>query len=180
MAKLADASQLAKVMPLPAVQKLGVGEGEVVHPFDLSFTWKVKGADTGFLFSVYEMTIKPGGAIPIHVHPFAEFFYVLQGTLDAMGLDGDGRLTWTSLAAGDSANAPAGAAHGVKNRSGDTAKFLSVASFEHEQSFNDYQLLLKTQAGQAMSQFQKSEAIMDIFASRKIIFLDAKDQGPGS
>lgn len=114
MARLADASKLVRLMPLPAVQKLGVGEGETVYPFDLSFNWKVKGADTGFLFSVYEMTIKPGGMIPIHLHPFAEFFYVLQGNVDAMGLDSDGRLTWTSLVTGECANAPAGAPHGVK------------------------------------------------------------------
>lgn len=175
MPRLANASQLVKTMPLPTVQKIGIGEGETVHPFDLSFSWKVKGLNTGFLFSVYEMTIKPGGTIPIHVHPFAEFFHILQGSVDAMGLDSDGRLTWTSLATGECANAPSGAPHGVKNRSSDLAKFLSVASFEHEESFNDYQLLLKTQAGQAMSESQKSEAIMDIFAERKIIFFDARE-----
>lgn len=175
MARLADAAQLAQAIPLPVVQKLGVGEGETVRPFDLSFDWKVKGKDTSFLFSVYEMSIQPGGTIPIHVHPFAEFFYVLAGSLDAMGLDGDGCLTWTSVSAGECANAPAGAPHGVKNRSSEPAKFLSVASFEHEESFNDYQSLLRTQAGQAMSDQQKSEALMDIFAERKITFLDVRE-----
>ena len=175
MARLADASKLAELMPLPALQKLGRGEGETVHPFDLSFDWKVKGKDTGFLFSVYEMTVRPGGTIPIHVHPFAEFFYVLGGSVDAMGLDGDGRLTWTSVAAGECANAPAGAPHGIKNRSPEPARFLSVASFEHEESFNDYQRLLETQAGQAMSDSQRSEALMDIFAERKITFLEVRE-----
>ena len=175
MARRIDAFQLVKTIPLPAAQKLGVGEGETVHPFDLSLDWKVKGKDTGFLFSVYEMTIKPGGMIPIHVHPFTEFFYVLQGRVDAMGLDDDGRLTWTSLMAGECANAPSGAPHGVENRSSDHAKFLSVAGFEHEESFNDYQSLLRTQAGQAMSESQKSDAIMDIFAEHKILFLDVRE-----
>ena len=174
MAQFADAFDLVKLMPLPAVQKLGRGEGETVHPFDLSFDWKVKGKDTGYLFSVYEMTIRPAGTIPIHVHPFAEFFYVLGGTIDALGLDGDGRLTWTAVAAGECGNAPAGAPHGIENRSSEPAKFLSVASFEHEQSFNEYQSLLETQKGQAMSDQQRSEALMDIFAGRKITFLDAK------
>jgi membrane protease subunit HflK len=41
---------------------------------DLSFTWKLKGADSGFVFAVYEMTIKPEAKIPIHIHPYAEFF----------------------------------------------------------------------------------------------------------
>ena len=172
MARLADASQLAKLMPLPTVQKLGRGEGETVRPFDLSFDWKVKGKDTGYLFSVYEMSIRPGGTIPIHVHPFAEFFYVLEGSVDALGLDGDGRLTWAPIAAGECGNAPAGAPHGMENRSPQPAKFLSVASFEHEQSFNEYQSLLETQKGQAMSDQQKSDALMDIFAERKVTFLD--------
>ena len=61
---------------------IGSRGGEVVRPFDLALTWKIKAAETGFAFSVYEMTMAPGAEIPIHVHPFAEFFYVLEGQVD--------------------------------------------------------------------------------------------------
>ena len=65
MTQLPKASDLVKAVPLPELQKWGTGEGEIVNPFDLSFTWKVKGADTGFVFAVYEMTIKPNAKIPL-------------------------------------------------------------------------------------------------------------------
>jgi hypothetical protein len=74
MNQIPKASDLVKALPLPELRKWATGQGETANPFDLSFTWKVKGADTGFQFAVYEMTIKPGAAIPIHIHPYAEFF----------------------------------------------------------------------------------------------------------
>ena len=58
MTQIRNASDLVKAVPLPELRKWGTGEGEKVDPFDLSFTWKVKGADSGFVFPVYEMTIK--------------------------------------------------------------------------------------------------------------------------
>ncbi len=84
--QIAKASDLVKAMPLPELRKWGTGEGEIVDPFDLSFTWKVKGADSGLMFAVYEMTIKPEAKIPIHIDPYAEFFYVLEGQVDLWGL----------------------------------------------------------------------------------------------
>ena len=82
MIRRANSTDLAKALPLPALQKVDKGGGEVVRPFDLALTWKFKSAETGFAFSVYEMTMAPGAEIPIHVHPFAEFFYVLEGQVD--------------------------------------------------------------------------------------------------
>jgi quercetin dioxygenase-like cupin family protein len=177
MAQIRKASDLVKAVPLPELRKWGTGEGEMVYPFDLSFTWKVKGADSGFVFAVYEMTIKPEAKIPIHIHPYAEFFYVLEGQLDVMGIDASGALTWTPVSAGECANAPANAPHGIKNRSTQPAKFLSVSNFEHEKPFNDYQALVKTPKGQFMSEGEKADAIMEIFAGYKITFLDAPEVG---
>ena len=86
MTQIRKASDLVKAVPLPELRKWGTGEGEIVDPFDLSFTWKVKGADSGFVFAVYEMTIKPEAKIPIHIHPYAEFFYVLEDRWTLWGL----------------------------------------------------------------------------------------------
>jgi quercetin dioxygenase-like cupin family protein len=162
MTQIWKASDLVKAVPLPELRKWGTGEGEIVDPFDLSFAWKVKGEDTGFMFAVYEMTIKPEAKIPIHIHPYAEFFYVLEGQVDVMGIDAGGALTWTPVSAGECANAPANAPHGIKNRSAQSAKFLSVSNFEHEKPFNDYQALVKTPEGQSMSEGEKADAIMEI------------------
>jgi len=128
------------------------------------------------MFAVYEMTIKPEAKIPIHIHPFAEFFYVLDGQVDVMGIDASGALTWTPVSAGECANAPANAPHGIKNRSTQPAKFLSVANFEHEKPFNDYQALVKTPEGQSMSEGEKADALIEIFAGYKITFLDAPER----
>jgi quercetin dioxygenase-like cupin family protein len=38
------------------------------------------------MFAVYEMTIKPEAKIPIHIHPYAEFFYVLEDRWTLWGL----------------------------------------------------------------------------------------------
>ena len=92
-----------------------------------------------------------------------------------MGIDAGGALTWTPVSAGECANAPANAPHGIKNRSTQSAKFLSVSNFEHEKPFNDYQALVKTPEGQSMSEGEKAEAIMEIFAGYKITFLDAPE-----
>ena len=176
MARRADPVELARVLPLPAVLKRGKGDGEVVNPFDLTLIWKIKAEETDYAFSVYKMTMEPGFSLPIHVHPFPEFFYVLDGEVDAMGLDADGRLTWTPLHAGECASAPSMAAHGLKNRSSGPATFLSVSTVEHEKSFNDYQALLRTEQGRAMSDAQKNDALMSIFAEQKIVFLDMPEE----
>jgi quercetin dioxygenase-like cupin family protein len=120
-----------QTLPLPVLRTWRAGEGEVVNPLDLSFTWKAKGPDTGFAFGTYEMTIQPGQAIPIHLHPYPEFFYVLDGRIDFQGLDPDGALTHHPVSAGGCANAPANAPHGTANRSGAPARFLSVSNYEH-------------------------------------------------
>ena len=86
MTQLIQASTILNGFPLPKLKKIDRNEGEVVNPLGLSFTWKIKGADTGYAFAVYEMAMAPSAMIPMHIHPFAEYFYVLEGTIDIMGL----------------------------------------------------------------------------------------------
>lgn len=82
------------------------------------------------------MALVPGTGIPMHIHPFAEFFYVLEGAVEVNGLDGDGRRTTWRAAVGEGALAPANMPHGLHNGSDASARFLSVATFEHEEAFN--------------------------------------------
>lgn len=176
MARRANSIEFAKAFPLPTVLKREKADGEVVNPFGLTLTWKIKAEEADYAFSVYKMTMEPGISLPIHIHPFPEFFYVLDGELDAMGLDADGHLTWTPLHAGECASAPSIAAHGLKNRSSSSASFLNVSTIEHEKSFNDYRALLQTERGKSMSDAQKNDALMSIFAEQKIVFLDVPEQ----
>jgi hypothetical protein len=47
----------------------------------MQLLWRALGENTGYTFSIYEMTVVPGMGIPLHRHPFAEFIYVLEGDL---------------------------------------------------------------------------------------------------
>jgi len=64
------------------VVKRGRGEGQVTQIGDLRVTWKAEGEKTGYQFSIDEVVLKPGFGIPLHKHPFAEFFYVIEGQID--------------------------------------------------------------------------------------------------
>lgn len=86
MPQLIDPKSYVRTLPFPAVHLLGTGEGDLVQPLDLEFRWKLKGQETGFLFSVYEMVLPPEKKVPLHIRPFSEFFYVLEGRLDVMSL----------------------------------------------------------------------------------------------
>jgi len=97
-----SATALAEAMPLGKPVKIGRDAGEVATALGASFTWKVEGADTGCAFAVYESA--PGHGVPLRMHPFAEFFHVLEGRVDVMGVDAAGTLDWTPVAAGESAN----------------------------------------------------------------------------
>jgi quercetin dioxygenase-like cupin family protein len=40
----------------------------------MQLLWRALGENTGYTFSIFEMTVVPGMGIPLHRHPFAEFF----------------------------------------------------------------------------------------------------------
>ena len=176
MPQLINPKNYVKALAFPAVHLLGVGEGDVVQPLDLEFQWKLKGPETGFQFSVYEMVLPPEKKVPLHIHPFSEFFYVLEGRLDVMTLDPEGALVWFELRSGQCVNAPATTPHGMKNRSEKAVKFLSVANFEHQKPFDDYQGWLATQNGALANSEQKVETLMKIFDEYKIQFFDIDGQ----
>lgn len=176
MPKLIDPKSYVKALPFPAVHVLGTGEGEVVQPLDLQFQWKLKAQDTGFASSVYEMVLPPGKKVPLHIHPFSEFFYVLDGRLDVMTLDAEGALKRVELRPGQCVNAPATTPHGLKNRSEKPVKFLSVSNFEHQKSFDDYQDWLATEKGALAKDDQRAETLLKIFDGYKIHFFDIDGQ----
>jgi quercetin dioxygenase-like cupin family protein len=64
------------------VRKIYRNEGELMDVLGLRMTWKIKAKDTGYAFSVYEAELAPGQSIPLHTHPYPEFFHVLDGSLD--------------------------------------------------------------------------------------------------
>jgi quercetin dioxygenase-like cupin family protein len=174
--QLINPKSYVKTLAFPAVHLLDRGEGDLVQPLDLEFQWKLQGPETGFQFSVYEMVLAPDKKVPLHIHPFSEFFYVLEGRLDVMTLDAEGALKWVELRSGQCVNAPATTPHGMKNRSEKAVKFLSVANFEHQKPFDDYQGWLATEEGALANGEQKVETLMKIFDEYKIQFFDIDGQ----
>ena len=118
------------------VIKLGRREGPTIQIADLRLTWKAQGQDTGYHFAVYEMTLAPDVGIPLHKHPYAEFFYVLDGQIDFARLSGKGEVEWVTGKSGESVTAPANAPHTFHNHTAQPATFLSVSNHYHEVMLN--------------------------------------------
>jgi quercetin dioxygenase-like cupin family protein len=115
------------------VRKINRGEGPITQIGNVRLAWKARGHDTGFQFGIFESTLAPQTGVPLHKHPFAEWFYVLEGTLMFGRVTENEHEDWISCETGDSVLAPANAPHGVINQSSAPARFLSVSNFQHEQ-----------------------------------------------
>jgi hypothetical protein len=48
--------------------------GPALDIVPVQLLWRALGEHTGYTFSIFEMTVVPGMGIPLHRHPFAEFF----------------------------------------------------------------------------------------------------------
>src|SRR5277367_1057122 len=55
--------------------------GSALDVGQMKLLWRALGENTGYTFSIFESTLAPGMGIPLHRHPFPEFFYVLEGNL---------------------------------------------------------------------------------------------------
>jgi quercetin dioxygenase-like cupin family protein len=125
-----------QIPPTEGVRKIGAGEGEHFDIADSRFTWKAKAADTGYAFAIYELPLDPGKGVPLHSHPYAEVFYILDGRVDFMRLT-DGQQDWVSCERGETLIVPPNAFHGFANRSGAPARLLSTANLLHQAFFDE-------------------------------------------
>jgi quercetin dioxygenase-like cupin family protein len=119
------------------VSKCEPNDGPRLRIGDWFLTWKAQGLDTGYSFSVYETTLAPGHGLPLHKHPFAEFFYVLEGNVDFCRWNDEGVSEWLTCAAGGSILAPVNAPHTFLNKSSQPARILSVSTYHHERMLKD-------------------------------------------
>ncbi len=127
--------ELMKELPGHNVIKHTKEEGEASQIANLRLIWKARGPETGYQFSIYEMVLEPGMGIPLHKHPYAEFFMVLEGEISFSRLDEKGEVEWIVCGAGDSVTAPANAPHTFLNRSPSSGRFISVSTYYHESMF---------------------------------------------
>ena len=89
------------------------GTGETYDVIGELLTFKVTTAETGGAFVVVELVARPGGGPPLHTHPSAESFTVLEGAFEFSGLD-DGQPFTIRAEPGDTVFIPAGAPHAYK------------------------------------------------------------------
>ena len=92
----------------------------------MQLLWRALGENTGYTFSIYETTVVPGMGIPLHKHPFAEFFYVLEGTLAFGSWNSQGAAEWNVYESGESLVVQPNAPHTFFNKSEHPCRMLSV------------------------------------------------------
>ena len=89
------------------------GAGETYNVIGELLTFKVTPAQTNGTFAVVEMLAQPGGGPPLHTHPSAESFTILDGAFEFTGLDDGAPYTFRATP-GDTVFIPGGAPHTYK------------------------------------------------------------------
>jgi len=123
---------------IPATEgarKVAPGEGE---PFDIAgahLTWKVKGEDSGYAFSVCEQTLTLGEGVPLHSHATPEVFYVLEGQADFFRIV-EGKGDWIRCEAGSTMIFPPNSLHAFYNRSSEPCRVLGISTQLHQTFFD--------------------------------------------
>jgi quercetin dioxygenase-like cupin family protein len=130
-----DSDNLGHQSWYSGVKKVLANEGLVVDVAGQRLTWKARGEDTGYVFSIYEMTLPPEKALPLHYHPYAEVFYVLEGEVE-FGSMKDRQEEWITCQAGETVVVGPDSVHSFRNDSGKPARFLSISTQQHQAFFD--------------------------------------------
>ena len=117
------------------LRKVERNEGEKFDVAGVRFTWKVKGEDTGYAFSIYEQELEPGEGVPLHCHAYGEVFYALSGDIDFLRVTGAGE-EWITCAGGETIIIPINALHAFYNRTDKPARLLSISTQLHQAFFD--------------------------------------------
>ena len=127
---------LENVPASEGVRKIAPGHGE---PFDVAgahLTWKVKGEDSGYAFSICEQTIAPGESIPLHSHSSPEVFYVLTGEIDFFRIV-HGKEDWLRCETGSTVILPSNSLHALYNRFSEPCRVLGISTQLHQTFFDE-------------------------------------------
>ena len=117
------------------LRKVERDEGEKFDVAGARFTWKVKGEDTGYAFSIYEQELEPGEGVPLHCHAYGEVFYALSGCIDFLRVTGAGE-EWITCAGGETIIIPTNSLHAFYNRTDTPARLLSISTQLHQAFFD--------------------------------------------
>ncbi len=156
------------------------GEGTTYSLIGELITFKLTSAQTGDTFSVTELTSQPQGGPPLHTHPAAETFMILEGEFEFSGLDQGERYTIRATP-GDIVYIPGGAPHTYKTVSPTPGKALGVLApgGEMERFFAEVGTLVIDQSAPGVPAGPPSEEElawhMAVAARHGIVFLRPHD-----
>lgn len=103
---------------------IAAGDGRRLHPGPTRPMVKVGPHIESRLLGIMESDIPPAGGFPPHVHDnYEEAFYVLAGDIEYFTASG-----WRTASVGTTFFAAAGAVHGFRNVTNNTARHLAITS----------------------------------------------------
>jgi quercetin dioxygenase-like cupin family protein len=164
------------------------GDGPTYSLIGELITFKVTSAETGDAFTVLELMSPPGGGPPLHTHPAAETFMVLEGAFEFSGQD-RGEPYAIPASPGDIVYIPGGVPHTYKTVSSTPGKALAVLApgREMERFFAEVGMPVIDQSTLAVPPQPPSEAeLAQLMASagrHGIVFVhpqDAETRGVGT
>jgi quercetin dioxygenase-like cupin family protein len=123
---------------IPAAEgarKLAPGNGRRFDIAGVHLTWKVKGEDSGYAFSVCEQDLGPGEGVSLHSHPYAEVFYILEGSVDFCRIL-DGKEEWISCEVNSTMILPPNSFHAFYNKTRKLCRLLGISTQLHQAFFD--------------------------------------------
>ena len=126
---------LQNIPATEGARKVAPGEGERFDVAGAHLTWKVKGEDSGYAFSICEQTVAPGEGVPLHSHSSAEVFYILAGQVDFFRVV-DGKEDWIHCETGSTMILPPNSLHAFYNRTSEPCRVLGISTQLHQAFFD--------------------------------------------
>jgi quercetin dioxygenase-like cupin family protein len=119
--------------PATRITLAAAGEGHTVQVLTDLCRRSLSAEQTGGAYDLYTVTVPPGGGPPLHRHPPAETFVVVDGELAVLGASG------TELPArpGDAVHIPSGEPHGYRNAGAGMARMIVIVHPPGLQPFFD-------------------------------------------
>jgi quercetin dioxygenase-like cupin family protein len=174
------ANVLRAIPAAEGVRKLAPGAGEEFDIAGARLTWKVKGEESGYAFSIAEQALGPGEGVPLHRHPYAEAFYVLQGQVDFFRLL-SGKEDWVRCEAGATVIVPSNAPHAFYNKTSEPGRVLGISSHLHQAFFDAVAAADKRKSFAALPLAEAMDRVAQIASGHALQFIpydvNADDRG---
>ena len=129
-------SDLLQNVPVTeGARKVEPGKGQRFDVAGAHLTWKARGEDTGYVFSVCEQDLAPGEGVPFHRHPYAEVFYIVEGPVDFFRVV-NGKEDWIRCETGSTMILSSNTLHAFYNKGAKPCRVLGISTQLHQAFFD--------------------------------------------